>query len=90
MTHEDRGVFPFAEFDPLLRRDLCAALAAVERDLGIADAEERGPLPETAREARLKRCAIARLRALAEGGERDLERLREETRRTCSEETHPV
>lgn len=90
MDHADQDAFPFAEFDPLLRRDLCAVLAAVERDLGLPDAEESGTLPETEREARLKRCAIAHLRALAEAGERDLDRLREETRRACARETDPV
>lgn len=90
MENSDQSVFPFAEFDPLLRRDLCAALETVQRALGIADENTPDADYKTEAQSRmdahLKSCAIARLRALAEDGERSLERLHEETVRTVSEE----
>lgn len=70
-------VFPFAEFDPLLRRDLCAVLERVQRDLGIVNPRDHALDDAPSRDARLKARAISCLREMAEGGERAPDRLYE-------------
>lgn len=92
MDKSDETAFPFAEFDPILRRDLCSVLEAVLRELGIADGDGDGV--EAADQFRggvnVKACAIARLRSLAECGERSADRLFDETVRTVAKAVSPV
>ena len=73
-TGIEAKVFPFAEFDPVLRRDLCTVLEAVQRNFGIADTSGE-PDDTTSQDARLKAAAIDCLRRMAEAGERAPERL---------------
>lgn len=84
MENPEQKIFPFAEFDPLLRRDLCAVLEAVQRELGIADTGGHTLDDVPSRDARLKARAISRLRELAESGERAPDRLLEDTVRTVA------
>lgn len=88
MEKPEPTVFPFAEFDPVLRRDLCAVLEAVLHGLGIADTHARDDAPS--RNARLKARAISRLRELAEGGERAPDRLYEGAMRTVTAEAETL
>ena len=90
MDKSDETAFPFAEFDPILRRDLCSVLEAVLRELGIADGDGVEAADQFRGGVNVKACAIARLRSLAECGERSADRLFDETVRTVAKAVSPV
>lgn len=84
MNTPDQKVFPFAEFDPILRRDLCAVLEKVVRELGISEGAISDSAAYFEDDVNRKSCAVACLRALAESGERSPDRLFEETIRSVT------
>lgn len=90
MNTPDQKVFPFAEFDPILRRDLCSVLEKVMRELGISEGNSSNTAAYAEGDVNLKACAIARLRALAESGERSADRLFEETIRSVTKAASAV
>lgn len=70
IMRSDKAIFPFAEFDPILRRDLNAVLASARRDvenaLRIRTIQERLALRDK---------LVTFLREKARAGERDPLRL---------------
>ncbi len=90
MNTPDQEVFPFAEFDPILRRDLCAVLEAVQREFGLSDGNGTNTDAYVRDGVNLKACAIARLRGLAESGERSTDRLFDETVRALTKAASPA